>query len=122
MNKVTVNKNTLVAVLTENRAEHEGKFLEAQQVYKRRVIEELEKSLERARQGVKVSHYFISLPIPENHLDDYDTVLQMLAMEVDDVVEITQQEFKCFVQNQWGWVQSFAANSLSYLASGGTLE
>ena len=115
MNKVTVEKYALIKVLEANRKEHQGKFLEAQKVYKRRVIQELQEQLDRACRGDKVSHY-INLPMPENHIEDYDTVLKMLDMEVLDMVELTQREFKCFVEDEWDWVRSFAENSLSYLA------
>ncbi|KKL71557.1 hypothetical protein LCGC14_2093750 [marine sediment metagenome] len=115
MNKITVEKVELLEVLRTNRATHRAKFDKAQEVYRERVIRELETSLRRARAGDRVEHY-IRLPIPEDHTDDYNRVVEMLEMHKYDSVELTQSEFQCYVQDEWGWLKTFAANTTSYLA------
>ncbi len=115
MNEVTVDKAELYEVLAKNREAHHEKFAKAQGVYRDRVILELEKSLQRARAGDKVEHY-IRLPIPEDHTDDYDRVMQMLEMHQFGNIKLTQSEFQCYVQDEWGWLKTFAANTTSYLA------
>lgn len=114
MDKITVEKVELLKILRLNRASHTAKFARAQEVYKERVIQELEESLVRAKHGDRVDH-FIRLPIPENHTNDYSRVIQMLEMHKLDNIELTKSEFQCYVQDEWGWLKSFDANTTSYL-------
>lgn len=47
------------------------------------------------------------LLVPEDHTDEYDQLLEMLAMSVDDEVELTAQEFAQYVRDDWSWKHQF---------------
>lgn len=112
---ITVSKNQLLDALRLNRDEHITIFDKAVEVYKERVIEELEKSLADARAGRKISRY-ISLPEPENHTADFDTAIKMLEWEQGDTIELERRDFMRYVENRWEWAASFAGNTQAYLA------
>ena len=115
MNQVTVRVEDLSSILHDNRDQHREQFLEAQHVYRARVIEWLDEQLASARRGEKVRRA-ISLPEPEDFTDEYDRVIRMLEMSVEDKVTLTAREFDNFVRDKWDWTQRFATNTTSYLA------
>lgn len=115
MKAVTVNRSELLNILHRNRAHHREMFLRAQDIYRAKVIEELDRMLEDARNGSKIRRA-VQLPEPEDHTADYDVVIEMLKMEVADVVTIDQGSFRQYVKDEWGWQQSFMSNTMSYLA------
>lgn len=113
MNTVTVRKSELLAKLRENREQHREVFLKAQDGYKLYMIKELEQRLDEARRGVQIDHY-IRLEIPQDHTEDYDRVIMMAEMSVDDVIELNSRDFAQYVMDQWGWKQEFTATAGTY--------
>lgn len=116
MQTVKVKRADLLEILTKNRQSHRGEFETAQAVYRQRMIELLDQRLADAKAGRAIKRY-IELPEPEEHTEDYDRVIKMLEMSVDDIIEITQDQFSVYVMNNWRWSDSFASNTRSY-ASG----
>jgi len=115
MDPVTVKKTDLLETLRRNRDEHRDLFLKAQKAYRKRWIKELERKLKEARNNEEIVQA-IALPVPEDHTDDFDTVIQMLEWDQNDTLEISYRDFLTYVRNDWGWKVSFAANTESYLA------
>jgi hypothetical protein len=115
MQEITVNKAELVAKLQANRDEHRSMFIKAQEIYREKMIEELDRALEEARRGDRIRRAF-SLPVPEDHTEEFDTAIEMLQWETADEVLLSQSDFMRYVQNRWQWQASFAANTASYLA------
>lgn len=115
METIRVNKADLLTKLQTNRQEHREIFKKAQAAYREQMIEELDRALREARQGGKIVRGF-TLPVPEDHTDDFDTAIEMLGWELEDEVELGLHEFKQYVQNEWGWQRSFHSNTVSYVA------
>lgn len=108
-----VKKGELLETLTANRDAHREEFLQAQAKYRERVIEHLDARLAEIRNGSKIDVY-ISLPVPEDHTDDYQAVIDGLEWDTRDEVELNTREFNTLVRNQWAWAPSFAANTQAY--------
>lgn len=117
MDTIKVDKQELIKTLTKNRKKHRKIFLEAQETYRRRMIEELDRALDEAKNGGVIRRSF-SLPVPEDHTQDFDTVIQMLTWDKGKTVELGSHEFRTYVENEWGWQQSFTANTKAYTAGG----
>lgn len=115
MNTITVNKARLIETLIHNRDEHRSIFEKAQEVYRERMIEELDRALSEAKAGRKIIRAF-SLPVPEDHTEDFTTAIEMMDWETGDEVELDQLTFQTYVQNQWRWAASFAGSTQVYLA------
>jgi hypothetical protein len=47
----------------------------------------------------------------------YDVVLEGWRMTEDDEIELSVQEFRQYVKDEWGWKKEFLATSQNYLAS-----
>lgn len=113
MNPITVKKDNLIATVRENREAHRDIFLRAQEQYRRKMVEELDRALQEARDGGTIRRAF-SLPVPEDHTDDFDTAIDMLEWSIEDTVELDEYTFARLVRNEWGWQQSFTANTEAY--------
>jgi hypothetical protein len=111
-----INKTELLAILEENRAKHRDTFLRAQEGYRRRVIQELDRRLEDARAGRKIDLYF-QLPEPEDHTADYTREIRMLELETRTTVILSTREFDQLVMDNWGWSENFAMTSSVYAKS-----
>lgn len=117
MKTVTVKKEELLSKIKENRDNHRAVFEDALVVYKKRVIEEFEELLDRARKGERVAHS-IGLRQPMDQTREYDQAIAMLEMSVEDEIELTNSEFKCLVLDQWGWKGQFMASNAIYVTEG----
>lgn len=115
MKTVKVLKTKLAEILKANRADHRDIFLKAQEGYREAVIQLLDEELKSARTGKDVQIVrFISIVQPEDHTKDYDRVLAMLDVSVDETIEITAEEFRNFVQDEWQWSRSWVASASNY--------
>jgi hypothetical protein len=121
MDTITVSKADLIETLKKNRAEHKALYDKAVTAYTRRFVDEAkrfaEESVRRAANGMAFAH-FQWLPVPEEHTEDFDRALDMLAWDINDTVELSTYEFQQYVQNNWKWGQSFTSNTTSYIAGG----
>jgi hypothetical protein len=114
--KATVSVSWLQEKVKANREKHLKTFEKASVAYRKRVIEIMEKNLDEARAGKEPST-FINLLQPMNQTSDYDRILAMLgAMEwaKETRIELSEEDFKQYVLDQWNWKAAFTANSLSY--------
>jgi hypothetical protein len=114
MHTVKVAKDEFVTVVTHNREEHRTVFEKALAGYHQRLLRELERRIHDLRRGRAVD-VRISMPEPEDHTEDYDRVLTMARMSVDDVIELTAEDFAMYVMDQWHWKRNFAATAGYYL-------
>ena len=113
MDTIMVDKADLIATLRDNRDRHRAIFIQAQEVYREKVVEALDSMLAEARRGGKIVT-FVNLPTPEDHTSSFDTAIEMLEWHQDDKIELSRRDFTRYVQNKWEWEASFAANTMSY--------
>ena len=114
MRTVTVNRDEFIQHVTKNRNSHRSVFEEALEGYRNRLTAELERRIRDLRRGREVDQY-IGLPEPEDHTDDYDRILAMAEMSIDDTLELTEDEFAMYVMDQWRWKQSFSDSTALYV-------
>jgi hypothetical protein len=111
-----IKKDDLLAILIENHERHREAFLRAQEGYRRRVIQELDRRLEDARAGRHIDLIF-RLPEPEDHTADYEREMRMLKLETRQTVVLSTREFDQLVMDNWGWSENFAMTSSVYATS-----
>jgi hypothetical protein len=46
---------------------------------------------------------------------DYDRVIRMLEMTVDEIITIGAVEFQQYVMDDWTWKEQFTASNSAYL-------
>lgn len=114
MRHIRLDRDEFVAKVQANRDNHRAVFDKAVEGYRGRWIEQLERRLHDVRRGRAIDQYF-RLPEPEDHTDDYDRVLMMARMQLDDVIELTEDEFAMYVMDQWSWKNSFTSTTSRYV-------
>ncbi len=110
---ITVRKDNLREKLKLNRDKHEADFQGAMTGYRLAMIRELERMLASAKEGKSVPHK-IELDRPQSHTKDYDRVITMLEMCVNDEIVIIDSEFNCYVMDDWGWKTQFQTSVMNY--------
>ena len=116
MQSVTMKKSDLMNRVEKNRKEHRSLFLKAQDGYRQAVIGELNVMLAEAKER-KPMRRMINLPEPEDHTADYDRVIDMIEMSIDDEVELSAQEFDWYVRDNWAWSALATMTNSSYVTT-----
>lgn len=123
MREVKVKRSELLEKVRLNRKKHVAEYEEAVAGYKKAAIQEVDRALERLRaridelQAGEVIHLqavSFNLRVPENHAKDYDQVITMLEMSVDEELSVRSDEFACYVMDDWGWKEEFLNVSNAY--------
>lgn len=114
MKDVRVRKVDLLEKLRGNMAKHRGFFLKAQEGFRREVIGVMERRLEDARCGKKV-RLVIQLEEPEDQTSAYNRAITMLEMSTDDIVTVTEIEFREYVMDDWSWKSQFNISNCKYV-------
>lgn len=112
---VRMRKEKLLEVLNKNKNAHRDLFLKAQEGYREKAIEELEKALDRAKNH-KAERVYVALPWPEDHTSDYERIIRMVEYSVDNIFELDEQEFARYVLDNWEWKKQWTATSAAYLS------
>lgn len=113
MKTVVVKRTELLEKLKANRNAHQAVFELALEGYRKSIVEHLEMLLEDAKAGKRISHH-IQREIPMNQTSEYDQAIMMLEMSVEDEIEITSNDFACYVMDRWAWKRQFSASNAIY--------
>jgi len=123
MREVKVKKQDLLGKVKVNREKHISEYEEAVVGYKAAAIQEIERGMNKLkrqvselREGevVRLAAVSFNLQVPENHARDYDQVIEMLTMSVDEELSIRSDEFACYVMDNWEWKDDFVNVSNVY--------
>jgi hypothetical protein len=107
------NKDIILERLKSNREEHLMIVREAQKGFREKLQAILENKLEDLKAGHEVNLH-IGLHIPSNHVDDFDRIIEMLEMCIDDDIKLNQDDFQCYIRNRWHWNTEFLASNRAY--------
>lgn len=116
---VRVRKGELLLRLRENRGKHAHEADAAAVAFLARLAADSrslvaayeasdEREVRRLFEGIK------AITTPQTYLQDYDRVIGMLAMSVSDEVEITEEQYRHFVLDEWEWSRHFKTINASY--------
>lgn len=114
MRSATVTKHEFLTVGRANRDQHRHVFEQALDGYRRRITRELERRLQDLGRGRRTDQY-IGPPEPEDDTVDYDRVIAMGEMSIDDEVTLEASEFGMYVMDQWHSKQSLTESTGRYL-------
>jgi hypothetical protein len=109
----TFSKDEILKIIEANREAHRATFTKAVEVYSERLVAWHKEEVKRVLRGEKGSR-FVHLPEPEDHTEDYDTVISMLRMHKLADITMAFHDYQNFVRDQWTWSERFAANTTSY--------
>lgn len=115
MQSVKILKTKLQKIIKTNRDNHSSVYEKAFEGYRLECIKILEANLTNLKNGKKVVVAFYE-QAPQDHTKDYDVVLKMLDLSEDSVIELTQQEFQQYVNDEWTWKQHWATSNSKYMS------
>lgn len=108
-----VDRSKLLTTLRTNRDNHKSVYETAYNVYSERLIADLKECLRQAKDRKSVRVYS-SLPIPEDHTEDYDAVIALLEISEDTSIELDDGDARKYVLDRWEWERSYTSNTLYY--------
>jgi len=116
---VTVKRKDVLEKLKANRKDHKREYFVALAAYKVKMARQLKKELKRLEKTPEDETYnvSVSIPVPQHHLDEYDTMIEVLTWETDDEVDFDMQEFQNFVLDKWHWKESWNQTVSTYFTS-----
>lgn len=118
MKSVNVRRDALLAKLKENREKHVADYEKSLIGYRIEVLKVLEKALEKAKGGeYDNDNLYVMEHMPENHTSEYDQVIAMMEMSVDEIITLEASEVQQYVLDQWHWKANFAATTTKYIAN-----
>lgn len=113
MDTIKIKVSNLLESIRKNRDGHKEIFLKAFEGYRLECIKVLEQNLSTLKEGKLQAVRFGEMP-PQDRTSDYDRIIRMLEMTVDDVVELSQSEFTQYVMDDWSWKQNWTASNFKY--------
>lgn len=116
MNDIKVRKVDLISVMKGNRETHRAGFEEAMTGFRSAFIKKLDAMIEDANKNRKYIQN-VGLTMPEDHSADYDRVIFMLEMDIEEEIELSETEFAQYVQDDWGWKKQWTTTNSYYNVS-----
>ena len=113
MDNIKVEKAKLIAILKNNRAIHEEEYNESIEEWEKVVTKALKKAYKLAKVGDRFITAF-KLPKPKSFIDEYDKIIGMLEMSLDEEVELVEHEYDMYVRNNWNWKRDFIGTASLY--------
>ena len=121
---VNVSRVELLEKLKQNLEAHRKEYEEALVEYHTRLQEDLKLALKKVGRVVDIEElksFRFSVAFPQNHEKDYEEVIEMLEMSVDEHINLDSESFKAYIKNEWSWASSFNASKMAYATVGSSL-
>lgn len=116
MDSINVKKTDLLEVLNTNRSKHRSIFEDALIGYRKEAIRLLDDALENARNGNKITVRF-ALTEPMDQTKDYDLAIGMLEMSVDEEIELSPEDYRRYVMDDWEWTDQWTFANSAYTSA-----
>lgn len=110
---IPVNKAKLRGIIQQNRDRHGTVFADALRGFQAERMKLLEAEIERARKGL-AQNVYVSLQCPVDHTPDYDRVLGMLELSEGDTIELSEQDYSQYVEDNWSWKQQWSTSNAGF--------
>lgn len=110
--KIKVEKQKLIEKIKKNKLNHFEEFNKAVIAYKKEALEQLEKLTEKVNDGAL--DIKLNLITPVNNSANYDKIIEMFEWEVEDIVELEQQEFLEYVQDETDFAVTARMSNMTY--------
>lgn len=113
MEYVNVKTSDLLEILKKNRKAHRSQFEEALGGYEKECEEQLRLRLEQLKGGKRISMAF-SMPEPQDMTSEFDNLIDLLELTTDIEIELTPDEARNYVSNDWVWLKAATMSNARY--------
>jgi hypothetical protein len=114
LKSVRVSKGFLLEKLETNKVEHEKAYYQILDARQDKVVEVLKEELKKAKAD-RTYQPTLYVPLPENHVKDYERAITILNASLDKEFELTSSEFDQYVNDDWQWKTTFMTTSGCYI-------
>lgn len=116
MDKIRVNRATLLETLKRNQEEHKKQYEEAMEVWVKKSKKALRRAARLAEESGEITQFPLEdLPKPQSYNKSYTDAIMRVEFDVRDEIELDDREFAAWVQDDWVWQGQFIANSTRYI-------
>ena len=77
-------------------------------------IKQLDLSLKDDPSDLEKIKFDIHLPKPVSYEKEYDKAIMMIEYEIREEIEISNQDFSKYFQDEWSWKENFFLNTELY--------
>lgn len=111
---INVNKNRLIKTIKSNKENHIIEYGEAVTAYKIEVHKQLDKLRDKIDSGSLDINFDLTKPI--NNEENYDKIVEMFEWEENELVELGQDEFREYVQDETAFALQAKMSNTFYTA------
>jgi hypothetical protein len=112
---IKVKKEKLIEQIRKNKENHIKEYDKAIVAYKEEALKQLKKQIERVEEGALDAKLELITPI--NNAENYDKIIEMFEWEVEEVVELEQNEFNEYVQDETEFAMQAKFSNTFYSSS-----
>jgi hypothetical protein len=116
---IKASKQEVLKTLKENLQTHGKIVREARGGYVEKARKALEKRLSQIKEGNVVALHFELRP-PMDYSNVYRTAIKCLELHQEEIIELTSEQVRHLVNDDWDWMDDFLAVNSAY--SGTALE
>lgn len=111
---VTMNKEVLLAKISENYEIFKEQYKETVEDYEK-LVKQFSDNLTLAilSGNFNSKDVYFKVEPPKNYSEKYEIVIEMLSYSVSTEIELDSVLFKAYVKNQWDWTDNFNTYSNS---------
>ena len=117
MNKISVNREELIAKIQENLSAHQSELKALLKARATAVIDCLECDIEKTKKDSSYQtpeNLMDKFPMPSDKSKDYEVAIDMLFWSEGELVELDSFDFRRYVMNEWDWMNHFNLIASSY--------
>ncbi len=117
MKTLNIAKSHLIQILTVNQTLHANEFQKTFELWRdkqERALWSAYTKVQDADTAASFNPTGVLLPMPENHAEDYARALRKLDLSVDDVIQLDENEYRQYIEDEWQWQRVFKSLSASY--------
>lgn len=118
IDKVKVNRLKLLEMLKTNRTKHVDDFNKAVEDYRKSLLVDVSalwgQLEEHDLSYDQLAGLSLHFAVPQSHAGDYDLIIQMMEMSVDETIELDQANFQQYVMDNWAWKRLFTTMNGMY--------
>jgi len=110
---IKVNKIDLITKIKENKKNHVEEYAKAVFAYKEEALKQLTELTKKVNDDeLEIK---LNLITPINNAKNYDKVIEMFEWEVEEIVELEQNEFLEYVQDETDFALTAKLSNTAYL-------
>jgi len=110
---VRMAKSALLERVKANRETHRADYLEAKEAFNVRLVDWFDEQKKMALEGKQFAVAWTEV-VPEDRTGDYDAVIDMLELSLDDEIILERREFRMYVRDEWSWSLTNKASFSTY--------